>query len=234
MSRCDASYIMAVYNGQRYLAEAINTMVGQALAPREIIIVDDGSTDGTADIIKSYGDKVTYVHQENAGQSAARNHGVRIAKGQFIAFLDADDLIHPNKLYRQIPCFDEDADLVLCDAFAQNFWSPEVPDDQRVRHDLEQLTHSDEPWREHISTWLVRKSAFDQIGGFEEGRMFGEDSDWYDRLKASGAKMLTLNVLLAKRRLHPENLTRSNYEKHIDGIAELYKDRIHRLRNKKK
>src|SRR2546426_10667200 len=92
------SCIVPVFNGERYLHETLNSILAQTYRPLEIIVADDGSTDGTRTIVASYGQQVRYLWQLNAGPAAARNLGLTAAKGEFIAFLDADDLWHPEKL----------------------------------------------------------------------------------------------------------------------------------------
>src|SRR5215475_2242760 len=100
------SCIVPVYNGEKYLAEAIETIVQQSYRPLEIIIADDGSTDGTAKVAERYSNLLRYLRQDNAGTAAARNLGLSAAVGEFVAFLDADDLWHPEKLARQMGRFE--------------------------------------------------------------------------------------------------------------------------------
>ena len=95
------SCIIAVHNGEAYLHEAIDSLLAQEYAQVEIIVVNDGSTDGTADVIGRYGDRVRRFRQENAGVSAARNRGVAMSTGQLLCFLDADDRLDPRKLTMQ-------------------------------------------------------------------------------------------------------------------------------------
>ena len=214
------SYIIAVYNGQTYLAEAIDSILHQTVAPRELIVVNDGSTDGTADVCRQYGDRIRHVYQDNAGHSAARNHGVELARGEFVAFLDADDLIKPNKLERQLAQFDQRPELAFCHAFSENFWSPDIPEDQRTNTPMHQKTHPLAPISDHISTWLARRELFETLGGFKTGMTFGEDTDWFNRVGKSGAQVLQMKEVLAQRRLHAENLTLCNY---ADHVAHMYK-----------
>ena len=96
------SVIIPVYNGGKFLAEAINSILSQKHSPIEIIVIDDGSTDNTSEVAMSYGNRVHYVYQENKGAPAARNHGLRLASGNIIASLDADDIWAENKLKKQL------------------------------------------------------------------------------------------------------------------------------------
>ena len=125
------SCIVPVYNGERYLGEAIDSILAQTYGPLEIIVVDDGSTDGTAEVVATYGDQVRYLWQPNAGQAAARNHGLSVTQGEFISFLDADDLWHPEKLDRQIARFRTRAELEFCVTHVQNFWIPDLAEEEK-------------------------------------------------------------------------------------------------------
>jgi glycosyltransferase involved in cell wall biosynthesis len=95
------SVMIGVYDAERYLAEAIDSVFAQSYRPLELIVVDDGSDDGSGEVARRYGDKLTYARQENAGNGSARNHAVRLASGDLFAFLDADDRFLPGKLARQ-------------------------------------------------------------------------------------------------------------------------------------
>ena len=119
--------IIPAYNAAPYLAAAVESVRAQRYRPVEIIVVDDGSTDGTPDIAKSFGDAITAVRQANQGPVVARNRGLDAANGAYIAFLDADDLWLPDKLTRQMACFQARPDLALCLSSMQNFSGP-APD----------------------------------------------------------------------------------------------------------
>ena len=105
------SVIIPAYNHARYLAEAIDSVLAQTYAPLEIIVVDDGSTDDTPAVAASYGDRIRYIRQENAGVGAARNRGIAVARGEYLALLDSDDIWLPEKLEREIALFDADPQL---------------------------------------------------------------------------------------------------------------------------
>src|SRR5262245_64311987 len=120
------SCIVPVHNGERYLAQAIQSIIGQTYSSLEIIIADDGSTDGTRDVAAGFGGRIQYLHQLNSGAASARNLGLRGANGEFVAFLDADDLWLPEKLERQMKCFMARPELGYCVTYVQNFWDPEM------------------------------------------------------------------------------------------------------------
>lgn len=230
MNRFRVSCVIPVYNGRPYVAAAIGSVLNQTSPPLEVIVVDDGSTDGTRNEVRRFGDQATYVHTDNAGVSAARNHGIRVSRGEFICFLDADDLLHEDKLRRQLPLLWTRPELDLCDCHTRYFWSAELAPsvreaDPRYDHDFwKQVTHG------HISTWLVRREVFDRIGGFDEKLCFSEDTDWYLRLRDSGGITATLPDVLTYRRLHRHNITSENRADQIRALARVFKASLDRRR----
>src|SRR5437763_1684360 len=127
------SAIIPVCNCERYLAEAIESVVGQHYRPIEIILVDDGSTDRSAEVAKQFSTSIRYHYQAHGGAGAARNAGVDLAIGEFLAFLDADDLWVKNKLTLQMAAFDADDSLDIVFGHVQQFISPELPNDAKRR-----------------------------------------------------------------------------------------------------
>jgi glycosyltransferase involved in cell wall biosynthesis len=226
MERASASFVIPVHNGARYLRESIESALNQSVAPLEVIVVDDGSEDDSAAIAESFGHPVRCVRNSHAGQAAARNHGVSIASGEFIAFLDADDIAVPHRIERQLARFAARPELDFCEAYTQNFWSPEIAVGDRRVAPQEGFTHGDVPKPYLIITWLFRRRLFFQLGGFDEGRRFGEDTDWRDRVVQSGAVMESLEEVLALRRLHHDNLTRRHYDQHLKAIVRHTWDRV--------
>src|SRR5262245_8446296 len=115
------SCIDPVYNGVRYLREALGSIEAQTYRPLEIVIVDDGSIDRTRELVASCGYNLQYYWQANAGPASACNHGLRVSQGELVAFLEQDDLWHPEKLERQWARFQVSPKLDLCVTHIQNF-----------------------------------------------------------------------------------------------------------------
>jgi glycosyltransferase involved in cell wall biosynthesis len=107
------SVVMPVYNGEKYLRDAVESVFAQTYSPIELVAVDDGSSDNSAALLASYGERIVVVRQTNSGVAAARNAGIQAAHGEFIAFLDQDDWWHPEKVRRQVECFLTDPRLGL-------------------------------------------------------------------------------------------------------------------------
>lgn len=199
------SCIVPVFNGERYLDEALRSLLAQTAGPPEVIVVDDGSTDATAEILASYADRVRAVRQENAGPATARNRGLRLARGQLISFLDSDDLWEPAKLERQLAFLAARPEVHACVTHAQNFWIPELQSEA-------------ETFREHriakpmpaflASTLLARRAIFDRVGGFDETLRFGDSTDWFLRAARCGVKVAMLPEVLYSRRIHERNRSR--------------------------
>lgn len=228
MTTPTVSFVIPVHNGAAYLGEAIASALAQTVPPLEVIVVDDGSTDGSAEVAAAFGAPVRCLQRIQSGQGAARNHGVQAARGDLIAFLDADDLAHPERLEQQLACFAARPQLAYCDAYTRNFWSPEIAEADRNVHPREGFTHGEALKPRLIITWLVRRELFQQLGGFGD-RTFGEDSEWRDRVDDSGVLTHTLEVVLAERRLHHNNLTRRNYDEYLKVIVRDTKERVARL-----
>lgn len=175
------SVVIPAYNAEDYVARAIDSALTQSHPPLEILVVDDGSRDQTAAVARRLAGPVRVLQQPNAGPSAARNHGVREARGEWIAFLDADDAWLPYKLERQVRFLHDDrTGIVHC-------YVVNVSD--RFRYDGE-LTF-DRLWRQNVigtSTAVIRKSMWEQLGGFTEDRSLigAEDYNFWLRAAAAG------------------------------------------------
>ena len=119
------SAIIPVFNGERYLAHALESILAQTYRPLEILVVDDGSTDRSAEVAHRFGPAIRYIYQANAGAGAARNRGIALSTGDFVAFLDQDDLWAPDKLACQMDVLRADAPVGMVFGLVQQFYSPE-------------------------------------------------------------------------------------------------------------
>lgn len=199
------SCIVPVYNGARFLGEGLDSILAQTHRDLEIIVVDDGSTDGSGDVARGFGDPVTVVRQDNAGPAAARNRGVAEATGDFVAFLDADDLWVETKLERQLARFQARPELGYSVTLTQNFWEDEVAEER------ERMTgHArSRPIPGYVTlTLLTPRSWMQRVGGFDTGLAHGDAADWFRRADAAGAVGELLDEVLARRRLHRDNRSR--------------------------
>ncbi len=196
------SVIIPAFNGEAFLAEAVSSIITQDCRSLEIIIVDDGSTDATAEVARRFGSAIQYHYQKNSGPGSARNRGVSLAKGGFLAFLDADDLWMKDKLWRQMAAFEADPELEMVFGHIQQFYSPELTEEERagIGMPVESMRGY------HAGAMLIKKEAFMQVGFFNETLKIGEFVDWYARAMEMGLKQTMLPEVLMNRRIHKTNL----------------------------
>jgi glycosyltransferase involved in cell wall biosynthesis len=200
MNRPLVTVIVPVYNGERYVGSALKSILGQDYRPLEIIVVDDGSVDGSADIAKSF-PEIHYIHQCNQGVAVARNTGLDAARGQFIAFLDQDDSWMPNKLNRQIDYLLKYAQVDCVITKSRFFLEPGTEAPSWLKKDLLLEDHAG-----YVpSTLVVRKTAFEKVGRFDPVYTMGSDSDWFFRAKNCGVSIAVLPETFVHRRIHEGN-----------------------------
>lgn len=197
------SVIIPVYNAERYLAEAVDSVLNQTYHPLEIIVVDDGSTDESANAAKRH-PEVRYFYQANQGVSVARNTGLKAAHGEFIAFLDSDDLWVPDKLSVQITFLLEHPHIDYAIAHQRIVLETDTQIPPIFKKELLETDHPG-----YVpSTLVARKTVFDQIGGFNpEIVNHGEDIEWFTRVKDAGFSMGIIEKCLLIRRMHNSNLS---------------------------
>ena len=221
------SIIIPIYNYGRFLAEAIDSVMAQTYRPIEVIVVDDGSTDNTANIATSYPD-IQYIYQPNQGVSVARNTGISKARGKYLAFLDADDTWHPDKLKIQIQHLKENPNIGYNICKIKNYFEPEINRDPRIISALYEY--------DQIGgfTIVCTKSIFEQVGGFDSRYKAGEDFDWFTRAKDKGIAMAIVPDILLNRRIHNNNLSYQNPQEWLPRRLQIMKESIERKRMKTK
>ena len=211
------SVIIPAYNQAQYLGEAIRSVLAQTFTNFELIVVDDGSTDSTASIVTKYKDpRLHYINQINKGLPEARNTGIAAAMGEYLAFLDADDIYHKDKLEVQVPVLDRNQAIGLCyssrieiDYLGNPLWLIKAPTEVGLVKLL-----LDFPFT--INDILVRKSCVANIGGFNDSyKMHGEDREFYIRLLLNGCSFKWQEGYVAYRRLH-HNRIYSNIGERIE------------------
>jgi glycosyltransferase involved in cell wall biosynthesis len=217
------SCVIPAWNAERFIEEAIRSVLDQTYGQVEIIVVDDGSTDGTADVVQGFGDRVRYVAQENAGPATARNRGVAEATGAFLSFLDADDLWVADKLAKQLARFRARPDLSYSVGMVQNFWEDEVA--VEAEH---MASHARaRPIAGYVTlTLLVRRESMERVGGFDIDLSHGDAADWFQRADSMGAVGEMLDDVLARRRLHAANRSRTMASASRDEFLLMLKRRL--------
>jgi glycosyltransferase involved in cell wall biosynthesis len=211
------SVVIPVYNTEKYLAEAIDSVLAQTVRPSEIIVVDDGSTDGSGAVAKRYASSVKFCALPHGGQGAARNRGVELACGHFLAFLDADDLWAENRLALQLAAFEREPGLDMVFGFAQQFYSPELHE-----QDPEKIRRLEKPIPGYVpGAMLIKRASFQRVGPFAVHWHVGEWCDWYLRATELGLSQALVPEVVLKRRLHTTNVGVLERESQIDYVRTL-------------
>jgi glycosyltransferase involved in cell wall biosynthesis len=198
------SVVVPVHNGERYLGEALDSILSGSTAPAEIIVVDDGSSDGSAQVAGRFAG-VRCVRQPATGAASARNHGLTLCKGEAVAFLDADDLWTADKLELQVAALQQNPSM-------DGVFGSVVQFRQQGERRLEETPKAGQL----LGSWLVRRQVFERVGPFNEGYRMGEFIDWCLRSQELGCRYLTIPEVVLRRRLHEHNMGRTERENRQD------------------
>lgn len=196
------SVIIPAFNNGHYLREAIDSVLQQDYPSVELVVVDDGSTDDTADVLAAYAGRLISQYQDNAGFASARNAAYRLSHGSFIAFLDSDDCYTPGRLSLQMSAFDDDTALDCVQGHMQQFVSPELPPEfsMGIRGETDAVLAAP-----MACSTLIRRAAFDRVGPWDERLNVGVEMDWYARMRETGLNYRMLEQVLLQRRIHRTN-----------------------------
>lgn len=188
------SVVIPAYNAEKYIGRTIESVLAQTRQADEVIVVDDGSSDGTGEIVENFGERVRYILQENAGASVARNTGIEAAEHEWIAFLDADDVWLENKLEAQMSLLERNPDLMWCGGNYYNFLESE--DRKGARYDVEktrQMMGGRDFWDDYFEgfacgiwgwtgTMVINRKALRDAGMFKAGQRRANDLDMWFRV----------------------------------------------------
>jgi len=218
------SVIVPVFNGERYLAEALESIQNQTYPHIEIIVVNDGSTDGSESVIRNF-PSVISIHQVHSGLSAALNKGIKKAKGNFFAFLDADDIWMKDKLWNQMEILRQNPEAEAVFGHIVQFSA------SNKTHGFKQedLTHKIPGFCK--GSMLIRKKSFFRVGFFDTRWEIGDFIDWYKRAKEKSLFTLLMPEVVMKRRVHNENMS-SNRDKEKKDYIRILKKAMDRSRKK--
>jgi glycosyltransferase involved in cell wall biosynthesis len=205
------SIIIPVYNYERYLAEAIQSSLDQSFADKEVIVVNDGSSDGSGEVAEGFGDAIRYFHQERGGNGSARNLGVSHSAGEYLSFLDADDRWHPAKIEKEVALLKSNPQLDGARSLVREFISPELSDEERQKI---RATHDVIPGLLHYGT--MRKGAFERLGGFTTDLQLAVGVDFSARWADLSLQAQLVEEVLVERRLHSNNNWARESSRHSD------------------
>lgn len=203
------SVIIPVYNRQEWISEAVDSVLSQDYETFELIVVDDGSTDSTPEVLSSYGSRIRLISKANSGVSSARNLGAAFARGRFLAFLDSDDYWLPGKIEAQAEFFRNNPEIRICQT--EEIW---IRRGVRVNPGLRHKKRAGMIFRESLELCLISPSAvmmerslFEQHGGFDESLAACEDYDLWLKITCSEPVGLVNTPLMVKRGGHPDQLS---------------------------
>jgi len=204
------SVIIPTYNRAHVLGEAIESVLAQTYDDLELIVVDDGSQDGTRDVVASYSSRLTYLYQENRGVSAARNRGIEQARGSYLSFLDSDDLWLKEKLYLQMECMKEQPEILIC--YTDEIW---IRKGVRVNQMKKHRKYSGMIFEYCLplcivspSSVLINRQLLDEVGVFDETLEVCEDYDLWLRISARYPIQFIEKPLIVKRGGHEDQLSK--------------------------
>lgn len=207
------SVIMPVYNNETYVSKAIESVLNQTIKDLELIIINDGSTDNTESVIKNYNDdRIKYYYQKNSGPGAARNYGMSLSKGEFIAFIDSDDMYKPNKLEEQLYFLSNNSQysLVYCEAEvidSDGNYVADVKSDSN--YTIKEDMHAFMLFRQVIPVLpaiMIRRESYDAGFKYDESLFRGDDYDFVLKLSEK-FNFYYLPLNLYKYRRHTKNIT---------------------------
>jgi len=204
------SVIIPTYNRAAYLAEALNSVLSQTYKDFELIVIDDGSTDNTKEIVKKFSGEIRYFYQKNQGVSAARNVGIINSNGEFVSFLDSDDLWEKKKLERQIDFFDKNKEAKVC--YTDEVW---IRKGKRVNQMKKHAKYSGDVFKKSLplciisaSSVMIKREVLNIVGLFDESLLVCEDYDLWLRISKDFPVYFIPEKLIIKRGGHEDQLSR--------------------------
>jgi len=217
------SCVVISWNSEQYLGAAIDSVLAQTYRPIEVLVVDAESSDDSMRVASSFPAPVRALSIPDRGPTATRNAGVSAARGEFVAFLDGDDLWHPDKLSRHMERFDERPQLDCSITLIQNFWDE--------GHELESAHYRDHPRMQPVAGYVmttscVRRSVFDRVGMLDESLLFADSADWFIRADRCEVVVELLPEVLTLHRLHGNNLSRRRAGESTAEFARVLKSRL--------
>lgn len=224
------SIIIPTYNKSQYLKEAIESVLNQTYKEIEVIVVDDGSTDNTGEVVKSFDDpRVIYFFQKNKGPAAARNSGLRRAKGKYIAFLDSDDLWLKEKLKKQIDFMEKNSEIGLLGTGCYEITDKGKIIGKKIFPIKNEILQKDlikyNPFIQ--SSVMVKREVFDKVGLYDENFRESEDYELWLRI-AENYKIRNLAEPLVMKRYYREGLSPAKDKEQLYFVLEAKKAAIHR------
>lgn len=217
------SIIIPVFNREKHIQQTLESLISDEYHPKEIIVIDDGSNDGSAEIIKRF-PGIKYHYQKNQGVAAARNTGIKHATGQYIAFLDSDDIWIPGRLEYSLAYFLDHPGVDYLLGQQQMFLDEGVQKPNYIKQEWLDFPQNGSG----TGVLIAKKNCFDKVGLFNQNYPSSEDTEWL--LRANEAQLLKarLPILVIKRRIHDSNLSTKLVKKTRGLIFKMMKESVER------
>jgi glycosyltransferase involved in cell wall biosynthesis len=222
MTESTISVIIPVYNGDKYLAQAFESVFKQDYRQFEITVVDDGSSDNTAQIVRRY-DDIKYIYKTNEGVASARNTGIAASNGEIIVFLDSDDFWPPNRLKVTAAYFQKHLEVGYVLGKQIMFVEPGCKAPPWLKSEWLQKPQA----ASNSGVLAVRRTTFDRVGLFNNS-IGGEDTEWLVRANEAGVPMARLPEVVLYRRIHGENLSIQMFRARKANLMRIARESIHR------
>jgi glycosyltransferase involved in cell wall biosynthesis len=222
------SVILPVFNADKYVREALESVLSQTYKNIELICINDQSTDNSLSILESFGDKIILINNENnCGTAESRNKGIRLARGEYLAFIDNDDLWKSNKLEVQLNQFRNNPALDVLFSYMQCFISPDISEEiKKIRYCPPDSMPGYIP-----STVVIKRTSFEKVGYFESRWKNGESVAWMFKAKDIGLNFGIVDDILVKRRIHETNKSTLNLSTTKSEYLRIVKESLDRRRN---
>lgn len=221
------SAVIPVYNGERFLGEAIESALAQTRPCAEVIVVDNGSTDGSGEFARGFGDPVRVHPEPRRGIGFARNAGLAAASGDYVGFLDSDDVWEPRKNEWQLAAFEREPDLDVVFGYVRQFAGPELDPSiaERIR-----IEEEGQPGL-NLGAMLAPRALFDRVGRWEEAWQVADGLAWLLRARSLGIREAMLEDVVMRRRIHGANQSFGNHA-HRGEWARLLKESLDERRGR--
>lgn len=219
------SVVICVYNGEKYIKEAIESVLSENYPQMEILCIDDGSTDSTMDILRNFGSAVKISSQQNQGVAVARNFASQIAQGEFITYLDSDDLFVPGRIAAMVEVLLQNPETAIVFGQIKQFITPELikPSSGKMKIEEDILAGV------CPGGVMYRSNIFQEVGEFEKGNQTAYFLDWCLKAKEKGLVEKHLDRIVTLRRVHQNNssfIEKNNFSSEATRVIKEHLDRI--------
>lgn len=221
----EVSVVIPAYNSANFLGQALDSVFAQTYTDYEVIVVDDGSTDDTKTILQPYLSRINYIYQENQGVAAARNKGIEVARGNLVAFLDADDLFLPQKLQQQVALMKLNPDVgMVISGWQMTNQQGEIIRDVELWHDFPELNLKMWLYWKPVlpSATMIRRPWLSKVGGFPQETIPVEDVECFLQIIAQGCKAIWCEHIGTVYRQVNENSLCRNTLKRVKSLELLH------------